>query len=118
MIEKFLYLSDLFDTYGILLTEKQRLCLKMSLYEDFSLSEIAAELNISRQAVFDNIHRSEAIMKNYEEKLQIIAKKKKLKDQILNISKEILALGNGNLKEDKQRIYKELMAIIKREDLN
>ena len=58
-MEQFLYLSTLFDLYGALLTEKQQECLRLHLFEDFSLSEIGEELGISRQAVYDNIHRSE-----------------------------------------------------------
>ena len=52
-MEQLLYLSALFDFYGALLTEKQQECLKMHLFEDFSLSEIGEELGISRQAVYD-----------------------------------------------------------------
>ena len=66
MMEQFLYLSALFDLYGALLTEKQQECLRMHLFEDFSLSEIGEELGISRQAVYDNIHRSEKAMASYE----------------------------------------------------
>ena len=68
-MEQFLYLSDLFDIYGALLTEKQQKCLHLHLYDDFSLSEIGEELGISRQAVYDNIHRAEKAMKSYEAKL-------------------------------------------------
>ena len=39
-MEQFLYLSELFDLYGALLTERQQRCLELHLYEDFSLSEI------------------------------------------------------------------------------
>ena len=59
-MEQFLYLSELFDLYGALFTERQQRCLELHLYEDFSLSEIGEELGISRQAVYDNIHRAEA----------------------------------------------------------
>ena len=68
MMEQLLYLSTLFDLYGALLTEKQQECLRMHLFEDFSLSEIGEELGISRQAVYDNIHRSEKAMESYEKK--------------------------------------------------
>ncbi|MFV0635838.1 YlxM family DNA-binding protein [Mitsuokella sp.] len=73
-MEQLLYLSALFDFYGALLTEKQQECLKMHLFEDFSLSEIGEELGISRQAVYDNIHRSEKAMESYEEKLGLVAR--------------------------------------------
>ena len=43
----------------------------MSLYylDDFSLGEIAEEYHVSRQAVYDNIKRTEAMLEQYEEKL-------------------------------------------------
>jgi hypothetical protein len=73
-MEQFLYLSELFGLYGALLTERQQRCLELHLYEDFSLSEIGEELGISRQAVYDNIHRAEAAMKSYEAKLGLAAR--------------------------------------------
>ena len=59
MLEEFLRRSALFDLYGALLTEKQQSCLSMSLFDDYSLSEIGEALGISRQAVHDMLHRSE-----------------------------------------------------------
>ena len=53
MLEEFLRRSALFDLYGALLTEKQQRCLSMSLFDDYSLSEIGEALGISRQAVHD-----------------------------------------------------------------
>lgn len=73
IMEQLLYLSALFDLYGALLTEKQQECLRMHLFDDFSLSEIGESLGISRQAVYDNIHRSEKAMESYEEKLGLCA---------------------------------------------
>ena len=58
MLEELLHTSDLFDLYGALLTEKQQKCLEMHLFEDFSLSEIGEAMGISRQAVYDTIHRA------------------------------------------------------------
>ncbi|EUJ26993.1 DNA-binding protein [Listeria grayi FSL F6-1183] len=48
----------------------------MSLYylEDFSLGEIADEYEVSRQAVYDNIKRTEESLENYEQKLGMLAK--------------------------------------------
>ena len=70
MLEKFLHMSALFDIYGALLTDKQKRCLQMHLFEDFSLSEISTELGISRQAVYDMLRRSEQIMQQYEDKIR------------------------------------------------
>ena len=71
MLEQLLYLSTLFDLYGPLLTEKQQECLRLHLFEDFSLAEIGESLGISRQAVYDNIHRAQKAMEGYEEKLEL-----------------------------------------------
>lgn len=71
-MEQFLYLSDLFDFYGALLTQKQQACLRFHLYDDLSLSEIGEALGISRQAVYDNIHRASKTMQLYEKKLQLV----------------------------------------------
>ena len=73
-VDQFLYLSDLYDIYGALLTKKQQECLHLHLYDDFSLSEIGEELGISRQAVYDNIHRAEKAMNEYEAKLGLAAR--------------------------------------------
>ena len=58
----------LYDYYGDLLTDRQRECFELRYYQDFSLGEIGQELGISRQGVFDNLNRSEALLKKMEEK--------------------------------------------------
>ena len=58
----------LFDYYGELLTPRQRMCIDLRYNQDLSFAEIAAELGISRQGVFDNISRAEARMAKMEEK--------------------------------------------------
>ena len=53
----------LFDTYGGMLTDKQRECFDMRHNQDLSLGEIAEELGVSRQAVNDNLTRTEALLR-------------------------------------------------------
>lgn len=57
----------------------------MSLYylDDFSLGEIADEYGVSRQAVYDNIKRTEAMLEEYEEKLCLFDKFQK-RNKLLN----------------------------------
>ena len=62
----------LFDVYGSLLTEKQQQTLDLIYNEDLSLGEVAAMLNISRQAVFDTQRRSEELLRFYDEKLDLV----------------------------------------------
>ena len=63
-----LEMTLLFDYYGDLLTERQRSCVDMRYNQDLSLSEIAEELGVSRQGVYDNLSRAEDLLRNMEEK--------------------------------------------------
>ena len=58
----------LFDYYGDMLTERQRMCLDLRYNQDLSLAEIAEELGVSRQGVHDNIIRAEAHLQKMEAK--------------------------------------------------
>ena len=69
-----LEMTLLFDYYGDLLTERQRACLDLRYNHDLSLGEIAQELGVSRQGVYDNLSRAEALLRHMEEnKLSAIA---------------------------------------------
>ena len=69
----------LFDYYGDLLTDRQKLCFDMHYNQDLSLGEIAQELSISRQAVYDNLSRTEALLRNMEEKTGVVSRDQKLR---------------------------------------
>ncbi len=59
----------LFDYYGGMLTEKQRDCFDMRYNQDLSLGEIAEAQGVSRQAVNDNLTRTEALLRRMEENI-------------------------------------------------
>ena len=59
----------LFDTYGAMLTDKQREYLDMRYNQDMSLSEIGQMQGVSRQAVHDNLSRTEALLRRMEENI-------------------------------------------------
>lgn len=63
-----LEMTLLFDYYGDLLTERQRMCFDLYHNQDLSLAEIAQELQVSRQGVYDNLSRAEATLRNMEDK--------------------------------------------------
>ena len=77
LLEKTMRLNYLFDFYQGLLTSKQREYMTMYYLEDFSLVEISQLSKVSRQAVYDNIKRTEAILNSYEEKLFLYEKYEK-----------------------------------------
>ena len=53
MKEEAMQMSLLLDYYGELLSQKQRTCFDLYYNQDLSLSEIAAELGVSRQGVHE-----------------------------------------------------------------
>ncbi|MCR5720175.1 MAG: YlxM family DNA-binding protein [Lachnospiraceae bacterium] len=62
----------LYDFYGELLTPHQKSIYEEVVYNDMSLGEIAGEFNITRQGVYDIVKRCDKILKQYEEKLQLV----------------------------------------------
>ena len=82
----------LFDYYGDLLTERQKLCFDMHYNQDLSLGEIAQELSISRQAVYDNLSRTEALLKNMEAKTGCVGRDRVLRKAMQDIAATAQAL--------------------------
>ncbi|CQR47724.1 putative DNA-binding protein [Paraliobacillus sp. PM-2] len=87
MLEKTTRINFLFDFYQSLLTPKQRNYMEMYYLEDYSLGEISESFHVSRQAVYDNIRRTETMLEDYEKKLQLYEKfiaRQKIVDQLTN----------------------------------
>ncbi|KAA9025904.1 putative DNA-binding protein [Niallia endozanthoxylica] len=98
MLEKTTRMNYLYDFYQSLLTPKQRSYMALYYLDDFSLGEIAEEYNVSRQAVYDNIKRTEIMLEEYEEKLLLFKKfqertklieemKERLKEETVSLHK-------------------------------
>ena len=62
-------LTLLLDYYGGMLTDKQRDCFDMRYNQDMSLGEIAQMQGVSRQAVHDNLVRTENLLRRMEENI-------------------------------------------------
>ena len=62
----------LLDFYGALLTPKRREMLQMHYEEDMSLSEIGAQMGVSRQAVSDGVLGARKKLEEYEDKLGLV----------------------------------------------
>jgi predicted DNA-binding protein YlxM (UPF0122 family) len=84
----------LFDYYGELLTERQRMCFDLKYNQDLSLAEIAQELGVSRQGVFDNITRAEAHLVNMEEKTGCVRRLLQTRRAVEEISEIASSLRN------------------------
>ena len=74
MLDKTTRINYLYDFYQSLLTEKQKSYMSLYYLDDYSLGEIADEYDVSRQAVYDNIKRTEAMLEEYEAKLLLFQK--------------------------------------------
>ncbi len=85
-----LEMTLLFDYYGELLTERQRMCFDLRHNQDLSLAEIAEELQVSRQGVHDNLSRAEALLRNMEEKTGCVSRDLRCRKAM----REILAAAN------------------------
>ena len=82
-----LEMALLFDTYGGMLTDKQRECFDMRYNQDLSLGEIAEMMGVSRQAVNDSLKKTEALLRRMEENIGSV----KRDIQIRNAVEEILS---------------------------
>lgn len=71
---KTMRMNYLFDFYQSLLTDKQRNYLERYYLLDESLSEIAETFEVSRQAVYDNIRRTDELLEDYEVRLGLYKK--------------------------------------------
>src|SRR3990170_8927063 len=65
-------LIHLFDIYGGLLTTKQQGLMRLYYHDDLSLGEIAERLQITRQAVYDSLHRSMVELTRFERHLGLV----------------------------------------------
>lgn len=72
MLEKLERMILLKDFYGPLLTARQQEVLNLYYEQDWSLSEIASQLKVTRQAVYDLIKRSEHSLQEYEARLHLV----------------------------------------------
>lgn len=88
-----LEMTLLFDYYGDLLTDRQRLCIDMRYNQDLSLGEIAQELGVSRQGVFDTITRAEALLRNMEEKTGCVERDLRCRRAVTEIRNAAQALS-------------------------
>lgn len=110
MFEKDLNIGFLLDFYGELLSEKKRSVMDMYFNEDFSLSEIAEQIGISRQGVRDIIKKCEDELLFYEEKLGL-AKKMQSVEAEANALYELSL--KANISEDIKNKIIELSELIR-----
>lgn len=107
-MEKFVEQTLLYDFYGELLTERQQQVYESVVLEDYSLSEVAEELEISRQGVHDMIKRCNHALEEYESRLHLVAKFLRIRGQVQKIQKLADEYDASEIKEISNEILEEL----------
>ena len=88
-MDKTIYLSNLFDYYGELLTDKQQAYFKDYYFNNLTLSEIAENEDVSRNAVHKQVKEAENKLLYYENILKQYQNSKKIKEIIKDINPKI-----------------------------
>lgn len=107
-LEEMLELSLLYDFYGALLKEQKRSIFEAYILDNYGLSEIAKEKNMSRQAVYEVVRRCRKELREYEQRLQLVHKFHLMKQQVHEIQQRADAIAK---EENEERITAELKEI-------
>lgn len=107
-MEKFVEQTLLYDFYGELLTERQQQVYESVVLEDYSLSEVAEDLGISRQGVHDMIKRCNHTLEDYEVRLHLVEKFVNIRRQVQKIQKLAAGYGASDISEISSEILEEL----------
>ncbi len=70
--------------------------MEMYYLEDYSLGEISELSQVSRQAVYDNIKRTESMLDSYEKKLHLYEKFEKRADLLEKIEQSLVEDKTNN----------------------
>lgn len=89
-MEEVLYFNELYDLYSSLLTDKQREYFEDYYFNNLSFSEMAENYDVSRNAIFKQIHIVTDKLKEYESILKLHEKRKKLENIIESIDDSTL----------------------------
>ena len=116
VVENNVKISILNELYGKLLTKKQSEIINDYYNMDLSLSEIAENNNITRQAVRDILKKGEKKLFEYEEKLQFMKRTLSQEKKIEKVLSELTKIQKND--SDKQiatileNIKKELNCLV------
>ncbi len=108
IIEKNVEISILCQIYGKLLTEKQYMILDDYYNNDLSLTEIAENNNITRQAVRDILKKGESKLFEYEEKIGFMKKTMEQEEKIAIILSEITKIKSKSSDKEVSKILEHI----------
>ncbi len=107
-MEKNIVLSILCQIYGKLLTERQLAIMEDYYNNDLSLSEIAENRNITRQAVRDNLIKAEKKLMEFEEKLGLMDKMFNQEQKLARVLRDINNIKNKLADEEDKKILENV----------
>lgn len=109
LLEDIVLKGRLLDAYGALLTDRQQVCMHLYFDMNLSLSEIAEEMQVSRQSVNDMIQRSSAVLEVYEERLGLLRRNERIQQQL----QEAIRLIDGGASQAEEA--KEILSAVMQE---
>ena len=112
MTEKNFIYSVLYDYYKELLKDNQANIIDLYYNQDYSLSEIAEDMSISRQGVHDALKRAEKSLTDFEDKIKLFYKNEKYQEAAENIIKLTAEIDDDKYKETVKQIINEAGKII------
>ena len=92
------YYNELYDLYGSLLTDKQKKYFEDYYFNNLSFSEMAEDYDISRNAIFKQLHNVVDKLMEYESKLHLYERKMK-----------IISIMEKNKDKELEKILEELI---------
>ena len=115
-MEKKVEISVLWEIYGKLLTKKQNEFIDDYYNNDLSLSEIAENNEITRQAVRDIIKKGEKKLFEYEEKLgtmkRMLSQEKKIEKILSELTKIQSNYSDKEIANVLENVKKELNCLV------
>lgn len=109
-----LEMTLLLDYYGDMLTERQRVCFDLRHNQDLSLGEIGEALGVSRQAVCDNLARSEALLRKMEENIGCVRRdrqRRRYLQAIETAADRLLQHSDSNVTDLAREILEQVRSI-------
>lgn len=106
-LQHWLRMADLLSAYGSLLSERMFQMLTGYYTEDMTLSEIADQSGVSRQAVHDSLKRGEEHLERYEKQLGIVARQVKLESLMSFMEDQLRFMPESTRKTESVKRFDE-----------
>lgn len=111
-LEERVRLSMLYDFYGALLKENQRRMYETYILEDYSITEIAEEMGITRQGVHDAVKRATKQLGEYEERLGLVQRFERQRGQVRQLQECLKEMEISQETQEGRRVFEILQDIL------